>query len=148
MIPMRAFRADPHFADLFAPVCVICWPILCRQLNALLVWSRRQSVVHLLYSVNDWSFNTLRRAGEATHPVTSKPLARTFRPLTDTRLGSDVPSDLDARSRSETACSALILLASAGELVSCAAGCLRGGALYSHPNISSLIFRSCRLSTG
>ena len=68
---------------MFAHVCVICWPILWWQLNALLAWSRRQSVVDLLYSVNDWSFITLRRAGEATHPETRKPLARTFRPLTD-----------------------------------------------------------------
>ncbi|MBI1254006.1 MAG: hypothetical protein GC196_06635 [Hyphomonas sp.] len=80
---MRAFRADPHLGDMFAPVCVICWPILWWQLNALLAWSRRQSVVDPLYSVNDWGFITSRNAGETPHPETRKPLARTFRPLTD-----------------------------------------------------------------
>jgi hypothetical protein len=36
IIPMRAFRTSLHFANLFAHVPVICWPILWWQLNALL----------------------------------------------------------------------------------------------------------------
>ena len=99
MIPMRAFRTDLHFADLFAHVPVFCWPKLWWQINALLARSIRQGVVGLFYSVNDRGFTTLRHAGEAPHPETNKPLARLFLPLTDASWGSDVPvilSDLAA----------------------------------------------------
>ena len=114
MIPMRAFRTDLHFADLFAHVPVFCWPKLWWQINALLARSIRQGVVGLFYSVNDRGFTTLRHAGEAPHPETNKPLARPFLPLTDASWGSHVPSDLNARSRSETTYPAPILACVSG----------------------------------
>ncbi|MDP3459303.1 MAG: hypothetical protein Q8S09_08525 [Hyphomonas sp.] len=91
MIPMRAFRADPHFADLFAHVPVICWPILWWQLNALFRWCKREGRPDVLYSVSPWGFITLRHAGDRPDPATYQPLARTFRPLTDDSWGSDLP---------------------------------------------------------
>ncbi|MFN7164907.1 MAG: hypothetical protein ACK4P2_08840, partial [Hyphomonas sp.] len=99
MIPMRAFRADPHFADLFAHVHVICWPILWWQLNALFGWCKREGIPGVLYSVSPWGFITLRHAGDRNDPATYQRPERTFRPLTDDSWGSDLPvilSDLAA----------------------------------------------------
>ncbi|MDP1557038.1 MAG: hypothetical protein Q8L84_16385 [Hyphomonas sp.] len=109
MIPMRAFRADPHFADLFAHVPVICWPILWWQLNALFRWCKREGRPDVLYSVSPWGFITLRHAGDRPDPATYKPLPRTFRPLTDDSWGSDLPSGLKLLSLSEATGDALFL---------------------------------------
>ncbi len=95
MIPMRTFRADPHFADLFAHVHVVCWPILWWQLNALFRWCKRQGIPDVLYSVNAWGFITLRNAGAAFDLTAYKPEFRTFRPLTEAIWGSDLPACLE-----------------------------------------------------
>ncbi|MDP1554785.1 MAG: hypothetical protein Q8L84_04925 [Hyphomonas sp.] len=94
MIPMRTFRSDPHFAELFARVHVICWPILWWQLNALFRWCKREGIPDVLYSVNPWGFITLRHHGGRQDPHTYKPATRTFRPLTDESWASDLPACL------------------------------------------------------
>ncbi len=114
MIPMRAFRTDPHFADLFAHVHVICWPILWWQLNALFGWCKREGIPGVLYSVSPWGFITLRHAGDRPDPATYKPLPRTFRPLTDDSWESDLPACLE--SLTLAAQCALLLPCEAGEV--------------------------------
>ncbi|MDP1555827.1 MAG: hypothetical protein Q8L84_10225 [Hyphomonas sp.] len=95
MIPMRTFRSDPHFAELFAHVHVICLPILWWQLNALFRWCKREGIPAVLYSVNPWGFITLRHHGDRNDPHAYKPPTRTFRPLTDESWGIDLPACLD-----------------------------------------------------
>lgn len=114
MIPMRAFRTDLHFADLFAHVSVFCWPKLWWQINALLARSIRQGVVGLFCWVNDRGFTTLRHAGQAPHPAANKPLARAFRRLTDASCGSDVPVILSDLAAMETLGPVPILLCVSG----------------------------------
>jgi hypothetical protein len=135
MIPMRAFRSDPHFADLFAHVPVICWPILWWQLNALFRWCKREGRPDVLYSVSPWGFITLRHAGDRHDPAAYKPLARTFRPLTDDSWGSDLPFLLSDLATLETLRLVFILPRPGG-----GGGILRSrmseGALPSPPNTS------------
>jgi hypothetical protein len=95
MISLRTFRSNPHFADLFAHVHVICWPILWWQLNALLRWCRREGIPDVLYAVSPWGLITIRHAG--TRPGTFyQPLERTFRPLSEPSWESDLPSNIAA----------------------------------------------------
>jgi len=91
MIPMRTFRADQHFTDLFAHVHVICLTLPWWQLNTLFRWCKRQGIPGVLCSVSAWGFITPRHAGDRQDPATYKPHPRTFRPLTDESLGSDLP---------------------------------------------------------
>ena len=91
MISLRAYRHNPHFADLFAHVHPLCWPILWWQLNTLFAWCRREGIPAVLCSVNSRGFLTLRHAGARPDPAVYQPLPRTFRPLTDDSRGSDLP---------------------------------------------------------
>ena len=87
MISIRAFKNVPHFAELFAHVHPVCWPILWWQLNALLAWIKRRGGVDVFCSVIAWGFITLRPVGKAPDPGTNMPLPGTFRPLTDKSWG-------------------------------------------------------------
>ncbi|MDP3457643.1 MAG: hypothetical protein Q8S09_00085 [Hyphomonas sp.] len=139
MVSLRAFRSDPHFADLFVHVHVICWPILWWQLNILFRWCKRHGHPDVLYSVNDWGFITVRHFGATPDPTAYKPVPRTLRPLTDPGWGSDLPSDLEMRALSAAMRTALFLPREAG-----GGGILRSlwrskmteGALPSPPNTS------------
>jgi hypothetical protein len=111
MVSIRAFRADPHFADLFEHVHVMCWPILWWQLNTLFRWCKREGIPDVLYSVNDWGFITVRHFGEKPDPAAYTPLPRTVRPLTDASWASALP-----------ACLASGFLAAPCVLLSCEAG--------------------------
>ena len=91
MISVRTFRSNPHFAELFAHVHVMCWPILWWQLNALRRWCAREGIPDVLYSVSTWGFITVRHYGAHPDPALYAPIARTFRPLTDRSWNSDMP---------------------------------------------------------
>ena len=83
MISIRAFRSNPDFAELFAHVHVICWPILWWKLNALYSWWRRAGIPEVLYTVNAWGCISVRYAGTAADPSLHRPVERTFRDLSD-----------------------------------------------------------------
>ena len=94
MPTLSALRSSPHFAPLFAHVFVLCWPILVWQINRLFSWSRREGYPNMLYSVSRWGFITIVYLGDREDPDAYKPLARTFRPLTDPGYSSDLPACL------------------------------------------------------
>jgi len=94
MISLRALRADPGFAGLFAHVHVTCWPILWWQLNLLRNWCLACNIPDVLYSVSPWGFIKVRRFGKAPDPRSYKPILRTFRPLTDDSWATALPANL------------------------------------------------------
>ncbi len=96
MPTLSALRNDPHFARLFAFVHVLCWPILVWQLNRFYSWTIREGIHNALYSVNRWGWLTVHYLGDRQDPDAYKPLARTFRPLTDASYASDPPANLAA----------------------------------------------------
>jgi hypothetical protein len=96
MPTLSALRNDPQFARLFAFVHVLCWPILVWQLNRFYSWTIREGIHNALYSVNRWGWLTVHYLGDRQDPDAYKPLARTFRPLTDASYASDLPANLSA----------------------------------------------------
>jgi len=98
MISLRAIRGDLHFADLFAHVYVICWPILWWQLNLLRKWCLAHNIPDVLYSVSPWGFIKVRQFGKAPDPNAYTPRPRTFRPLTDDSWASALPTNLEGLS--------------------------------------------------
>ncbi len=91
---MSALRSSPHFAPLFAQVFFLCWPILVWQINRFYNWTIREGIRDALYSVNRWGFITIVYLGDRDDPHTYKPIARTFRSLTDASYASDLPTNL------------------------------------------------------
>ncbi len=64
MTPMRALRANPHFAPLFARVHPLCWPILWWSLNRLLDWFETANYEEVLYATNRWGFIRIAYYGD------------------------------------------------------------------------------------
>ncbi|MFN3912660.1 hypothetical protein [Hyphomonas sp.] len=99
MPTLSALRANPHFAPLFAYVHVLFWPILCWQINRFYTWAAREGIRDALYTINLWGFLTVVRLGDRHDPAAYKPLARTFRPLTEAGWESSVPACLEVNTR-------------------------------------------------
>lgn len=95
MIPLRALRAHPHYADLFDHVPMLLWPVLWWQLNAMIRWMRSAGVLDVCFSTSVWGFITIRHAGFAPDPDLYRPLPRLYRTLTDPAWGSDLPPCVD-----------------------------------------------------
>ncbi len=91
MPTLTALRTSPHFARLFAFVHVLCWPILWWNLCRFYRWCARENITDALYTINRWGSLTVVRLGDRHDPAAYKPLARTFRPLTDASWGNDMP---------------------------------------------------------
>ena len=83
MASLSALRAPLHFAPLFAVAHVWCWPLLWWQINRFYGWTRRDGITDALCTVSRWGFLTVAYLGDRTGPAAYKPVARTFRPLTD-----------------------------------------------------------------
>ena len=64
MTPMRALRANPHFAPLFARVHPLCWWVLWWNLNRLLDWFETSGYEEILYSTNCWGFIRIAYLGD------------------------------------------------------------------------------------
>ncbi|MFN7180763.1 MAG: hypothetical protein ACK4TE_14330, partial [Hyphomonas sp.] len=64
MIPMRALRANPHFAPLFAHVHALCWPILWWSLNRLLRWYAASGYEEILYGTTPWGYVYIAYLGD------------------------------------------------------------------------------------
>ena len=64
MIPMRALRANPHFAPLFAHVHALCWPILWWSLNRLLRWYASSGYEEVLYGTTPWGYVYIAYLGD------------------------------------------------------------------------------------
>ncbi|MFN7179407.1 hypothetical protein [Hyphomonas sp.] len=64
MTPMRALRANPHFAHLFERVHPLCWPILWWSLNRLLDWYESSGYEEVLYETNCWGFIRIAYCGD------------------------------------------------------------------------------------
>ncbi|MFN4225076.1 MAG: hypothetical protein ACK4HR_02075 [Hyphomonas sp.] len=64
MTPMRALRANPHFASLFAHVHPLCWPILWWSLNRLIRWYVRSGYAEVLYETSPWGFIRIAYYGD------------------------------------------------------------------------------------
>jgi hypothetical protein len=83
MIPLRALRAHPHYADLFDYAPGLLWPILWWQRNAMIFWMRDQNITDVCFQTNWWGFITIRFATQADNPSLDKPIPRILRELSD-----------------------------------------------------------------
>lgn len=97
MIPLRALRAHPHYADLFQLVPRLLWPILWWQLNVMIRWMQAEQVIDVLFSTSPWGFIIIRHAGYRPDPGLYRPVPRTFRPLSDVSWASDLPVEFELR---------------------------------------------------
>ncbi len=83
MIPLRAPRAHPHYADLSGYVPKLLWPILWWQQNAMIFWTRDEQITDVCFQTNWWGFITIRFATQADNPSLYKSIPRIFRELSD-----------------------------------------------------------------
>jgi hypothetical protein len=83
MIPLRAPRAHPHYADLSGYVPKLLWPILWWQQNAMIFWTRDEQITDVCFQTNLWGFITIRFATQADNPSLYKSIPRIFRELSD-----------------------------------------------------------------
>lgn len=132
MLSIRALRAKPFYADMFARVHVLCWPILWWQLKRLFDWYHREGITGGFFSVSRWGIVTVHYVDDKIDPATYRPRPRTFRPLTDPGFASDLPANLATR---EILTAAPILPRAAGGGVSPLCR-LTKEALLSPPNTS------------
>lgn len=109
MVSIRTFRSIPHFAELFAHMPVICWPIFWSRLSSLFRWCKREGIPDVCYAVGDEGLITVRHFGAKPHSAAYTPLPRTFRPLTDASWGSALPANLETGALSAFECATLIL---------------------------------------
>jgi hypothetical protein len=103
MTPMRALRANPHFAPLFARVHPLCWWVLWFNLNRLLDWYETSGYEEILYSTNRWGFIRIAFLGDR------KPDPSAYRPYVlerprwdDACWSTSVPAQVLARATSDT----------------------------------------------
>ena len=94
MIPLRALRVHPHYADLFDEVPFLLWPILWWQLNAMIRWMRDAHVTDVCFQTNWCGFITIRFAAYAEAPDLYKPIPRVFRALSDPSWETSLPANL------------------------------------------------------
>ncbi len=85
MTPMRALRANPHFAHLFARVHPLCWWVLGWSLNRLLDWYETSGYEEILYETSPWGFIRIAYFGDRT------PGPSAYRPYVPERLRWDDP---------------------------------------------------------
>ncbi|MBA3067056.1 MAG: hypothetical protein FP825_01080 [Hyphomonas sp.] len=114
MIPLRALRAHPHYADLFQLVPRLLWPILWWQLNRMIRWMQAEQVIDVLFSTSPWGLITIRYAGYKPDPDLYRPAPRIFRPLNDASWASAVPVEIELRTLSAATRTALFLPREAG----------------------------------
>jgi hypothetical protein len=96
MIPLRALKAHPHYADLFDEVPFLLWPILWWQLSAMIRWMRDAHVTDVCFQTNWCGFITIRFATYAEAPDLYQPTPRTFRELIDPSWETSLPANLDS----------------------------------------------------
>ena len=92
MIPMRALRANPHFAPLFAHVHALCWPILWWSLNRLLRWYASSGYEEVLYGTTPWGYVYIAYLGDKTpDPSAYRPYVREKPRWDDACWATNVP---------------------------------------------------------
>ena len=93
MTTLADLRRNPRFARLFAAVHPFFWPVKWWTLNAVFREYDASNRAEFLIGVTWWGQVYVAFRGDPRpDPNTYRPIARTFRPLTDARL----PIDLDA----------------------------------------------------
>ena len=97
MTSLTALRRNPRFARFFEAVHPFFWPVIWWTLNAVFREYDASNRTEFLIGVTWWGQVYVAFRGDPRpDPNTYKPLPRTFRPLTDTGWGSDLPINLDA----------------------------------------------------
>jgi hypothetical protein len=103
MIPMRALRANPHFAPLFAHVHALCWPILWWSLNRLLRWYASSGYEEVLYGTTPWGYVYIAYLGEKKpDPSACRPYELERPRWDDPVWATRVPAQLLALATTET----------------------------------------------
>ena len=93
MTPMRALRANPHFAPLFARVHPLCWWVLWWNLNRLLDWFETSGYEEILYSTNPWGFIRIAYLGDRIpDPSAYRPYVREKPRWDDECWATNVPA--------------------------------------------------------
>ena len=73
----------------------LCWRVLWWQLDRLIRWYETWRPENVLYGVNGWGIVTVHYTLPGTDPSLYRPVARTFRPLSDPSWGSNLPACLE-----------------------------------------------------
>ncbi|MFN7178234.1 hypothetical protein [Hyphomonas sp.] len=100
---MRALRANPHFAPLFAHVHALCWPILWWSLNRLLRWYASSGYEEILYGTTPWGYVYIAYLGDRkSDPSAYRPYELTKPRWDDPVWSTNVPTPLLALTTAET----------------------------------------------
>jgi hypothetical protein len=103
MTPMRALRANPHFAPLFARVHPLCWWVLWFNLNRLLDWYETSGYEEILYSTSRWGFIRIVFLGDRKpDPSACRPYVLEKPRWDDPAWSTSVPAQVLALATSET----------------------------------------------
>jgi hypothetical protein len=84
IVSLTALREHPRFARFFEEVHPFFWPVICWTLNAVFRQYDASNRTEFLLGITWWGQVYIVFEGDLRHdPPTSRPLPRTFRPLTD-----------------------------------------------------------------
>ena len=101
MVSLAALRQHPRFGRFFEVVHPFCWPVIWWTLNAVFRQYDASNCTEFLLGITWWDQVYIAFEGDLRpDPHASKPIPRTFRPLTDESWGSDLPANLEGLSPS------------------------------------------------
>jgi hypothetical protein len=100
MVSLTQLRQHPRFARFFEVVHPFFWPVIWWTLNAVFRQYDASNRTEFLLGITWWGQVYIAFEGDLRPaPDTYKPIARTFRPLTDESWASDLPTNLEGLSR-------------------------------------------------
>ena len=136
MVSLTALRQHPRFARFFDVVHPFFWPVIWWTLNAVFRQYDASNRTEFLLGITWWGQVYIAFEGDLRpDPLNYRPIARTFRPLTDECWASDLPTNLEGLSPLEALHAFLILPRKAGGSV-WTFRAQTDGALPSPPNTS------------
>ena len=102
MVSLTALRQHPRFARFFEVVHPFFWPVIWWTLNAVFREYDASNRTEFLLGITWCGQVYIAFEGDLRpYPLNYRPIARPFRPLTDSSWASDLPANLEGLSRLE-----------------------------------------------